>query len=439
MFLGIDIGTTNISFLVIDLNCKVIYQDTYSNTFILGNNMQDPDGIHILCNTVAMDLKKKFNFSSVGISNQMHGILYVDECGNAVSPLYTWQDDRGNEKYRDSTYASYMSNVCGYNLSTGFGTVSLFYDFVNDKIPMSSKKICTIGDYVAMKLTNLKKPILNETNAAALGLYKLDKHTWDYEVIRKLGLDESLFPDVSNKVICIGRNDLGFNVYTAVGDNQASVYGVADTDECVVVNYGTGSQITFIVEKLTEIPFGCEVRPYFDGKCIIIGSALCGGYSYQILKKFFDKVAEAVGGKFSYEILNQWATSDEPSLEVDTRFKGTRYEPSVRGSISNIDDLNFTPQSLTKGFVNGMCEELLNYYNLIKKISGEKKFLVGSGNGVRLNKALRNIISKKFNMNLKIPSQTEEASYGVAMLVAAQEIGYCFIKNIKYEGNGECD
>ena len=26
----------------------------------------------------------------------MHGILYVDADGNAVSPLYTWQDARGS-------------------------------------------------------------------------------------------------------------------------------------------------------------------------------------------------------------------------------------------------------------------------------------------------------------------------------------------------------
>ena len=33
---------------------------------------------------------------SIGVTGQMHGILYVDADGNAVSPLYTWQDARGS-------------------------------------------------------------------------------------------------------------------------------------------------------------------------------------------------------------------------------------------------------------------------------------------------------------------------------------------------------
>ena len=29
--------------------------------------------------------------AAIGFSVQMHGILYTDSCGNAVSPLYIWQ------------------------------------------------------------------------------------------------------------------------------------------------------------------------------------------------------------------------------------------------------------------------------------------------------------------------------------------------------------
>ena len=41
----------------------------------------------------------------------MHGILYADENGAAVSPLYTWQDERGNLEYKDgATYAEYLNS-----------------------------------------------------------------------------------------------------------------------------------------------------------------------------------------------------------------------------------------------------------------------------------------------------------------------------------------
>ena len=34
--------------------------------------------------------------ASIGLTGQMHGIVYLDREGRCISPLYTWQDGRGN-------------------------------------------------------------------------------------------------------------------------------------------------------------------------------------------------------------------------------------------------------------------------------------------------------------------------------------------------------
>ena len=44
--------------------------------------------------------------------------------------------------------------------------------------------------------------------------------------------------------------------------------------------------------------------------------------------------------------------------------------------------------------------------------------LVGSGNGIRRNKLLAEIISKFFNMPLNVPVNVEEAALGAAILAA---------------------
>ena len=36
------------------------------------------------------------DITAIGLTGQMHGIVYLDKDGNPVSPLYTWQDGRGN-------------------------------------------------------------------------------------------------------------------------------------------------------------------------------------------------------------------------------------------------------------------------------------------------------------------------------------------------------
>ncbi len=37
----------------------------------------------------------------IGFTGQMHGMLYVDASGMAVSPLYTWQDGSGEIPLED--------------------------------------------------------------------------------------------------------------------------------------------------------------------------------------------------------------------------------------------------------------------------------------------------------------------------------------------------
>ena len=41
--------------------------------------------------------------------------------------------------------------------------------------------------------------------------------------------------------------------------------------------------------------------------------------------------------------------------------------------------------------------------------------MVGSGNGIRMNGNLQQILRKKFQMELSIPCHQEEASYGAAL------------------------
>ena len=180
MYLGLDIGTTSICAVVLDGNGTVVYITTKANDYHQhnenGERKQDAEKIFSLCEEVYRETVKKFSVKSVGVSGQMHGILYVDKNGQAVSPLYSWQDERGNLPFENVTYAEALSIRSGYTMATGFGCTSVFYDFVNKAIPQNAVSFCTIGDYVAMKLAKKSKPLLNETNAASLGLYDIKNY-----------------------------------------------------------------------------------------------------------------------------------------------------------------------------------------------------------------------------------------------------------------------
>jgi sedoheptulokinase len=169
---------------------------------------------------------------------------------------------------------------------------------------------------------------------------------------------------------------------------------------------------------------GIETRPYFDGKYLAVGAALCGGRAYAVLKDFYKAIltqAADLDDQAVYGIMNNFLKADGEPLSVDTRFAGTRSDESIRGSINGISTENLTPASLTKGVLAGMVGELYDLYSSMGvKISG----ITGSGNGIRKNKALISLAEDVFGYKMKIPSHTEEAAFGAALY------GSIAVKNI---------
>lgn len=102
-------------------------------------------------------------------------------------------------------------------------------------------------------------------------------------------------------------------------------------------------------------------------------------------------------------------------LNVNTAFCGTRLNLRQHGSINDITNLNFTAEQLILGVLYGICRELYDFFGDSVK---EKKSVVASGNAVQKNRVLRKIISDIFDMPVKIPAQSEEASVGAALFAA---------------------
>ena len=420
MYLGLDIGTTSICAVVINENGETLFSQTLPNNYeIVGKpyeKLQNPDKIVETCELFFSKVCEKFPISRMGISNQMHGIVYVDKFGKAISPLITWQDGRGNLLRNQNSYAQELSLLTNYKVASGYGVTTLFYDTENGNIPLNSEKICTIGDYVAMLLCNVKTPIMHESNAHSLGLYDIKNHHWDKTAIEKAGLDYSLFPNVVSEVLSLGKTDNGVEVFIAVGDNQASVYGVERGDDTVVINVGTGSQVSIILSEYINAPQSCEIRPYFNGKYLMIGGALCGGYSYQLLKNFY----HSAGAEIDYDKMNEMAEQAYGmSLPTfDTKFKGSREDPNETASITGLTADNFNAPAMTLALLKGISAELKELYNQMLKVTTSRKILIGSGNAIRFNTILQKIVSEDFGLPIEVSIHLEEAAYGVALLVS---------------------
>lgn len=427
--IGLDIGTTSVCGILHNTaNGEIIKSITRENdSFIKTENswekIQSPDRlIEILYSILDELLKAEQNVVSIGLSGQMHGIVYIDADGNAVSPLKIWQDGRGNLEFKNGkTYAQYMSESSGYQLATGYGAVTYFYDLQNGLVPENAVSFCTIHDLAAMKLTASKKPLMHPSNAASLGLYDIKANLFDEKSISKLGLNFYMFPTVCNGYTVMGYYK-GIPVSVALGDNQASFLGsVSDMDNSILVNVGTGSQISCLVNTPPENS-SLDCRPLLDNSYIIAGSSLCGGRAYAILEKLFREIATTVSGceiGSAYPAMDRITENleycDNP-LNVSTLFSGTRANPDERGKIENIGIENFTMTALCDGVMCGIADELFDFYSAMKPyLCGEKTIMVASGNGVRVNIALQKRFERIFGMSLKTPLHKEEAAFGASL------------------------
>ena len=422
--MGLDIGTTSISIAVIDENNRVV--DSLSrahNAFIETPEpwakIQNAEKLLSLAMEMVEEMYGKYKLSSIGVTGQQHGIAYLDAEGNVLSPLYTWQDARALQKINGKSCLDEIKEKTGLSLSAGFGLATHYYNQKYGLVPENAVCFATIADIAVMRLTGRTSSAIEASNAHSFGMFDIAGGDFDRAAVSKAGMDVSMLPRM-----CSGRivgEHCGIPVAAAIGDNQASFIGAVSGDErAVLVNEGTGGQISLHTDRISMYS-SMELRPYPLGGYLLAGSSLCGGRAWALTERFFrESVAALTGIDIPvYEALeklldNTADTGEHP--RVNTCFDGTRSEPDKRGSIEGISIQNFTPGQFALGILHGMAEELYVMYEACLNEGLEpKKRLIGSGNGLRLNKHLRRVMAETFGMPLEMSVCVEEASVGAAI------------------------
>lgn len=404
--IGIDIGTTSICGVLLDSSTGTIVKSLTrdSESFIKSDKtwekIQDVSIIEKKTFEIldALFAEADGKVESIGISNQMHGILYINTDGECISPLYIWQDERGNQPYRDGkSYAQFLSSFAGYGLVTDF------YNRENGLVPENAAGCCTVGDYMGMKMCGNKKPLMHISNAASFGCFDLKEN--------KFTIDNGMLPKVTSEFTVLGEYR-GAKVIAAIGDNQASFMGSV-SGNVPLVNVGTGSQVSYLSDEIVTGE-NVESRPYDGRKFLVVGCSLCGGRAFALLERFFASVAElATGEKFPSlykQIDKMLETKTSTDMTADSRFCGTRANPDIRGGFFNVSEDNFTAGDMAVSMLYAIANELKGMYG--GESSGQ---VVCSGNGIRKNAALQRVVSEVFSSEIKIPQHVEEASYGVAL------------------------
>lgn len=427
---GIDIGTTSISGIVLEmtgcsevLESVTIQNDSSVQSSVEWERIQNPEKILNKAQKLLDTFIDKYSdIAYIGLTGQMHGIVYVDDAGKSVSPLYTWQDERGNiiQPSNGKNLVENIEEQYHIKVASGYGLVTHIYNLRNNCLPENYKTFCTIMDYLGMYLTRRNRPLVHVSNAASFGFFDVESYSFETEILKQLQVEERCLPEVTSQITSLGTYR-GIQVTVALGDNQASFLGSVGTQpDTLLVNMGTGGQISVLADTCFTAK-GIEARPFIEGKYLLAGASLCGGKAYAVLENFFRKYMNYNGDNdcSQYDVMAQMAYEGKKCrdrMKITTTFCGTRENPELRGKISNISIDNFTPEGMTYGVLEGMSRELYELYTRIYEGTGIKIHkIIGSGNGIRRNSVLKEIIEEMFGAELIFSKYNEEAAAGAAI------------------------
>lgn len=461
-YVGLDIGTTHITALVLDAERGDVTavveapnetEITAAPDKARGRSEWDALAMVQLAwqvlrqAVVKADLPAGESLAGIGISNQMHGVVVIDEAGEPLTPFIGWQDQRGQEQQpgRNQTYLAAIQALANDTLddepssimATGYMGTTLFWLQKNDFRFPEGARACFIGDLTVAWLTGTA-PCTDATNAASSGLFDVANRRWDIDLIRVLGLSPDILPTLcpAPAFVEVLRPELAnadggshVPVAVAIGDNQASFAGsVADPAVSLALNIGTGGQLSAYHPTYIEAE-NAETRPYVGSGYLLVQASLCGGRAYALLQRFFQAVGEAffdaTGQEDLYEMMSRLAAQVPPGSEDVTcrpRFAGTREDPGQRASWTGLGEKTFTPAHLTRSLLEGLIAEFVDHYVAMQRNGlSPRTWLIGSGNGLRRNPILQRIAAHAFGLPLRIPIHQEEAAYGAALVAAVAD------------------
>jgi xylulokinase len=348
----------------------------------------------------------KAEVSCCGISGHSLGVVPVGKNGELLrekTPI--WSDGRST-KQAARVFANYDEKA--WYMKTGNGFTPALYSafkilwYKDNEPEMFNQIYKVIGtkDYVNLKLTG--KICTDPSYASGCGVWDLEK--WDYseELIRAMGLPQSIFPEVVASTDVIGNlrqeaaDELGLptSVLVVAGgvDNSCMALGAKAFKEGRVYNsLGSSSWIAVSSQKpLLDL----KSRPYVFTHVVpgYFASALCtatGGMSFrwvrnQLFSDYMEKAKEL--GVDDYDLMTKEAEISpigankllfNPSLGG-----GMPYDKSynVRGAFVGLDLLH-TRSDIVRASMEGITMSLRVCLDELRKLVdiSDEMLLVGGG------------------------------------------------------------
>jgi len=437
MFCGIDIGTTNIKFLLFDEDFKVVFnrriktpiiRDEVSGDFLSAEGLFD----EIIKSFQAIPENFKPRIKGIGISSMGETVFPISKDGRVLSDGMMWYNNKVLEDFEDLLKKISPEAIFKKTGLWPSWIYSVFKmkNFYRKRPEISSRiyKWLDVSSFLAFLLTGhigMDKSLSSRTL-----LVNIETGQWDEELLEISKVPREHLPEIMDCGLSRGRikeeiaRITGISktavVTTAGQDHITAAYAAGVHDESKVLNSsGTSEAILWTVGKNT-------IKRYIDSSPKIFQAGLhCIPERYYILGGIptgnfcIDWLINKVL-KTDYSILENFKYKKN-SIFFFPYLRGVFDKSDLGGAFFNLKDHD-DQNSIISTVLESLAFEVKSYLDGLKELRLTNYEIMAVGGGTRLKESLK----IKANV-LKVPVKTitvyESTAFGAA-LISAIAAGY---------------
>ena len=370
---------------------------------------------------------------AVGITNQRETtVLWDRTTGEPAANAIVWQCRRTApivEQLKAQGLESFIREKTGLVPDAYFSGTKLKWLFdnvegVRERADKGELAFGTVDSFLAWHLTGGKAHVTDMTNASRTMLFNIYERKWDDELLKLLGIPESILPEVvpSSKVIgYLDKSILGREIPIAAlaGDQHAALFGQGCFDEGMCKNtYGTGC---FVLMNTGDTPV-----PSPSGLVTTIGWALDGSVTYALEGSVFVGGAVIQWLRDELKILTTAAESEEVALSVSdtagvylvpafTGHGAPHWDMYARGSLFGLTR-GANRAHIVRAALESIAYQSNDVITAMEKDSGIKMPMLRVDGGASANNFLMQFQSDITGVRVARPRIIESTALGAASL-----------------------
>jgi len=437
--LGIDVSTTATKAVLVDEAGAVVAIGTAEYPFETPHPLwseQDPTlwwtaAQKAIPQAIAAAGANGRDIAAVGLTGQMHGLVVLDAAGEVLRPAILWNDQRTAAEcdlIRDVIGPQRLVEITGNDALTGFTAPKLVW--VRDHEPDVWQRIAHVllpKDYLRLKLTG--QYAMDKADGSGTILFDLAARDWSTEVLDALQIDGRWLPPTFEGPLATGVVTAaaasatglapGTPVVAGGGDQSANGVGVgAVSVGNVALSLGT-SGVVFattnepLYEERGRVHAFCHAVP---GRWHMMSVMLSAAGS---LRWFRDALAPGV----EYSVLAEAAGEVPPGsdglmfLPYLSGERSPHPDPLARGAFVGLT-LNHDRRHMTRSVLEGVAFGLRDGLELMVEAGMPRPTRMLASGGGLASPTWRQILADVLQAEIAVPSTSEGAAYGAAVLAA---------------------